>query len=551
MSGVPGWQEAVALPWLRPSTAALLALTAEPPDAATLLLDPAALIHVFRFVRPTLGPHDSFSSLGILCQPSLAANAAALLTNCRQEAPDWHVGPLERVNRVMAAASAAAGRLALDAGQYSPEVAQSVTRLTAMGWYALFAVNPTALAVRLDEAANNDRRRSRRLLLNPDASAATRRLAGRWRLPPWVIATIGYLHLPAEDAERLGAQRGLFEVIQTAVWAAERHFGSIGLTVPKMTPRSDSSRGDAERIVVDTEFGPRPRIPSKEFTSTTLLVQLLQTTAAARRAGGATWLAESEDRVDALCETLADLRVNFESAVRDAKLAALAEFAAGASHEINNPLAVISGHAQLLLNREPDPERRKQLGVIVRQTQRIHDLLQGTLQFARPSRPTVSSIRVSGVVTRVLSELEAEAQSKNLRLDFASNPEEPTVRVDQQQIRHALLQVLRNAITAAADGGWVGVCLEVVDGRIEVGVEDNGPGPSQEDVDHLFDPFYSGRSAGRGRGLGLAIAWRLATNNGGEIRYEPSASGPTRFVLSFPVESPCHSTRPISERKCA
>jgi signal transduction histidine kinase len=76
-------------------------------------------------------------------------------------------------------------------------------------------------------------------------------------------------------------------------------------------------------------------------------------------------------------------------------------------------------------------------------------------------------------------------------------------------------------------------------------VEDSGPGPAEADLDHLFDPFYSGREAGRGRGLGLAIAWRLARVNGGDVRYAPVPGGPTRFVLELPA------TAAGAERKSA
>jgi signal transduction histidine kinase len=69
---------------------------------------------------------------------------------------------------------------------------------------------------------------------------------------------------------------------------------------------------------------------------------------------------------------------------------------------------------------------------------------------------------------------------------------------------------------------------------IELIVEDNGPGLSPREREHMFDPFFSGRQAGRGRGLGLPIAWRLARQMGGEVRFEDVPNGPTRFVLTLP-----------------
>jgi len=87
--------------------------------------------------------------------------------------------------------------------------------------------------------------------------------------------------------------------------------------------------------------------------------------------------------------------------------------------------------------------------------------------------------------------------------------------------------------------GWAGVRLETPSAdTVAIVVEDNGAGPPPQQREHLFDPFYSGRSAGRGRGLGLPTAWRLARQHGGDVRFVSLPDGPTRFVLSLPVEPP-------------
>jgi signal transduction histidine kinase len=94
---------------------------------------------------------------------------------------------------------------------------------------------------------------------------------------------------------------------------------------------------------------------------------------------------------------------------------------------------------------------------------------------------------------------------------------------------------VRNAIEAAPADGWAGLRLDTTDqGRVELIVEDNGPGPAPNQREHMFDPFYSGRQAGRGHGLGLPIAWRLARQIGGDVRFDDVPNGPTRFVLSLP-----------------
>ncbi len=224
----------------------------------------------------------------------------------------------------------------------------------------------------------------------------------------------------------------------------------------------------------------------------------------------------------------------------------MAEFAAGASHEINNPLAVIRGHAQLLLAQETDPARERQLAAIVRQTRRVHDLLQGTLQFARPPRPNPASVLVGDWLADVVSGYLPDADARGVSVDVTGGSGLAALAsFDRGQMSQALGQLLRNAIEAAPSGGWVRLRAEQRSGAVTVSVEDSGPGPSGRDVEHLFDPFYSGRTAGRGRGLGLAIAWRLARQNGGDVRYSPTPGGPTRFVLTLPASSA------VPERKSA
>jgi signal transduction histidine kinase len=110
-----------------------------------------------------------------------------------------------------------------------------------------------------------------------------------------------------------------------------------------------------------------------------------------------------------------------------------------------------------------------------------------------------------------------------------------TICADGQQVGTALACLVRNAIEAAPAEGWARIRLETpAPDRIELVVEDNGKGPPLPQREHLFDPFYSGRSAGRGRGLGLATAWRLAREHGGDVRFEALPGEPTRFVLSLP-----------------
>jgi len=361
-------------------------------------------------------------------------------------------------------------------------------------------------------------------------------------LPEWLSSTIGFLRLTPHDAVVLGAQEELFRVVQAAVAVAEERFGYLGLTDPRT--RSTNTEFDAQANEIIDRIASRP-IHSNEPTPARdaprwLMAKLLRTAAGARRASGAVWLSAAEDTIDRLVDNLGELRAEFSTKLRDEKLASIAEFAAGASHEINNPLAVISGHAQLLMNGEDDPERKKQLAVIVRQTKRVHELLQGTLQFARPNRPKPGRVRVSEWLDKAVQPFYADAAAKGVSLELSMNSFNSgcELRADASQLSSALGHLIRNAIDAAPKSGTVRVSVDYADGP-QIVVEDDGPGPTSIQIPHLFDPFFSGRTAGRGKGLGLSIAWRYARLNGGDVHFQPTTDRPSRFVLQLPpVELP-------------
>jgi signal transduction histidine kinase len=266
-----------------------------------------------------------------------------------------------------------------------------------------------------------------------------------------------------------------------------------------------------------------------------LLGDLLRLAASARRRAGASLVLRLEERVDELHRAAGDLATLAGARLRDAKLAGLAELAAGAGHEINNPLAIISGNAQRLLRTEPDPDRAESLRAVVRQTQRISGILRDLMHFARPPKPNPRRVAVSELLTAVRDELAPVAEDHGVQLELAARPTGVWLDADPAQVRSAILAVVRNGIEATGRGGWVRLGCNVDPVTVVIVVEDGGPGLTPAAIEHVFDPFYCGRSAGRGRGLGLPTAWQLVRQNGGDLRHDASPGQPTRFVITLPA----------------
>jgi signal transduction histidine kinase len=155
-----------------------------------------------------------------------------------------------------------------------------------------------------------------------------------------------------------------------------------------------------------------------------------------------------------------------------------------------------------------------------------------------------------------LVDAQCQAGEKAFRCEYIEPLVPVRAHADRQMLHIALRCLLRNAVEAVPADGWVRVQVEQKDNQVQVVVSDSGPGPTLQQREHLFDPFYSGRSAGRGRGLGLPIAWRLAHGNGGDVSYSPLPDCPARFVLTLPAAAPVEQPadqplEPSLERKSA
>lgn len=266
----------------------------------------------------------------------------------------------------------------------------------------------------------------------------------------------------------------------------------------------------------------------------------------ARRAALVEQLAADLPALAGRLERLAELEQRFAQAVESAKLDALKELAYGASHELNNPLANISARAQTLLQEERDPERRRRLAAINSQAFRAHEMIADMMLFARPPQPELRNVNLVELLDDLVRRLSEEAVQQNTELVRLGDESSLEARVDPVQLRAALRALIINSLEALADGGRVELSVRRIaagergtGGAVEILVSDNGPGVSAEARLHLFDPFYSGREAGRGLGLGLSKCWRIVRLHGGRIDVEDNRTGDigrrgARFKIMLP-----------------
>ena len=234
------------------------------------------------------------------------------------------------------------------------------------------------------------------------------------------------------------------------------------------------------------------------------------------------------------------MEADFDRQLEEEKLRALKELAQGAGHEINNPLANISLRAQSLLQSESDPERQLMLATINSQAFRANEMIADMMLFARPPRMDNRPVNVVTLVQQAVEDIRDRAIQAGvaIRVDQGTGP--LMVDGDENHLVEAIKAVCVNSLEACAHGGLVELAIreQSPDGQgqqgvVTIEVRDDGPGIPAEVRPHIFNPFYSGREAGRGLGFGLSKSWRIITQHGGRIEVERPEVG-ARLVISLP-----------------
>jgi PAS domain S-box-containing protein len=232
-----------------------------------------------------------------------------------------------------------------------------------------------------------------------------------------------------------------------------------------------------------------------------------------------------------------------DSLLKAERLAAAGTFASGVAHEVNNPLASISSLVQSLLPAESDPERSTALSTILSQITRIATTLKDLVNFARPAPPERKPLDLNEVVGETLRLVAYNRRFDGIRIEpsMASDLHKPYA--DYNGIQQVLLNLLFNAADATQNGnGVIRVITENArtqqgDGRVLMRVVDNGCGIEPDNLERVFDPFFTSKPAGAGVGLGLSLCQSIVLTNQGTIRVESKVGHGTTVTICLPVRS--------------
>jgi signal transduction histidine kinase/HD-like signal output (HDOD) protein/CheY-like chemotaxis protein len=220
------------------------------------------------------------------------------------------------------------------------------------------------------------------------------------------------------------------------------------------------------------------------------------------------------------------------------RLAAVGQLAAGAAHEINNPLAIINARAQLLQRRESDEKKQRELKQITEQIERISGILTDLMTFARPAPPKLTLVDVKSLMDRVIELVATGLEKLNIAISRDYAPDIPAIKADQNQLEQVFLNLIINAQHAMEEtGGTLEVKINLSpDQTLHISIADQGKGISKEHLPRIFDPFFTTKEEGKGTGLGLSTSKVIIDSHYGQIDFQSTEGKGTTVHLKIPVD---------------
>lgn len=235
------------------------------------------------------------------------------------------------------------------------------------------------------------------------------------------------------------------------------------------------------------------------------------------------------------------------------KLSSVGTLVSGVAHELNNPLATISGFSELLMGEASLSESTKsELKIIFEESQRCAKIVQSLLSFSRKHKIEKELIDVNEVIQKTVELVNYHLRASNIALHTDFEKRIFNVFGDFQQIQQVFLNILNNAVHAVCDSDrkrniWINT--EITDGeRVVVAVKNSGPPICDEFMKKVFDSFFTTKDVGKGTGLGLSISHRIMSDHGGTIEAENLQDG-VLFRLEFPLPSREISTHPKIQKE--
>ncbi len=242
-----------------------------------------------------------------------------------------------------------------------------------------------------------------------------------------------------------------------------------------------------------------------------------------------------EEAASELEEAYNKLQNSFEQVRRADRLSALGELSAGMAHEIRNPLGSIKGGIEIIEG-EIDRNSKKYefVQIIKKEINRLDSIISEFLTYARPKIPHKSKHDMNDIIGSVVRLVEKEAKRQGVKIVVELAEELPEIMMDGEQIKQAILNVVLNGIQAIGNEGTLFLRSSLKGEYVHVSVKDTGRGIRDDELDKLFDPFFTTRD--HGTGLVLSISYQIVKTHGGDIEVNRPPDGGAEFVITLPLQ---------------
>jgi signal transduction histidine kinase len=357
-----------------------------------------------------------------------------------------------------------------------------------------------------------------------------------------------------ERTQELDAQKRFVEVVletlplgvfvldpELRVVRANRHaarlLGSgepVGARLPELVPAERAA--GAVRELVQRAFGERRVVAADEEMTIGDDLKVFRLTAAP--------IEPAAGHLVLLVEDVTLARRLERQMLLTERLTTAGRLAAGVAHELNNPLATIAGCAEALLARSREAalaevtgmeEFRQYLTLIEEEAYRCKEITGSLLHFVREPGSRRSAADLNALVMKTIELLSHQSRFKDRRFATALDPALPMVTVNEGQLRQVFLGIAANALEAMGPEGTLHLRSRRLRDEVEVEIEDEGPGISDELLGRIFDPFFTTKPPGQGTGLGLAIAQGIVTDHGGRIEVTSRVGKGSVFRVVLPA----------------
>lgn len=258
-------------------------------------------------------------------------------------------------------------------------------------------------------------------------------------------------------------------------------------------------------------------------------------------------MGEIVQAINSMAQSLEEKAKLEEQLQRTERLAALGHLVSGVAHEMRNPMAIVKATVQLMQKQYKDfNEIQEYLDVIKEQIDRQNRIIEELLDFSRPAKPLWEEVSMVQLLNSVITFTRPYMDQHHVKLIENYNPDIPRVLADGEKLKQVFVNLIINAVQAMIDGGQLTISTWADDKWIYISFADTGPGVPDDDMENIFNPFYTTKYSGTG--LGLAISHNIVAMHGGAISVSNIDAGGAMFTVSIPKERDDHVAENIDNR---